>query len=250
MDGSHPSAPRRRPHEGGYARGEETRERIIQAAFLVFAEEGYVGASTRRIAAEAGVNPPALQYYFDSKEGLHRACGQFIVDQVMMQIAPALDRARAASAREPKEAVEALCELIEGVAVVTIAKAQSDGWSRFLGRCETDDIGPASDVVERGIAGPLKSATIDLVAHALALDPAAPETRLRAMLILSQLNALHTKRDSTLATIGWAAFSSETIDVVKRVFSDHVRRLVAGADASLPPSPLWRASAHKSKNIS
>ncbi len=227
MDGSHPSAPRRRPHEGGYARGEETRERIIQAAFVVFAEEGYVGASTRRIAAEAGVNPPALQYYFDSKEGLHRACGQFIVDQVMVQLGPAFDRARAALTGERQDAVEALCDLIERLTVIAIAKGESEGWSRFMGRCETDDLGPASGVVEDGIARPLKMMAIDLVAHALALDPAASETRLRAMLILSQLNALNTKRQSTLATIGWAAFSSETIDVVKRVFSDHVRRLVA-----------------------
>ena len=227
MDGSHPSAPRRRPHEGGYARGEETRERIIQAAFVVFAEEGYVGASTRRIAAEAGVNPPALQYYFDSKEGLHRACGQFIVDQVMDQLAPVFDRARSALTGERQEAVETLCDLVERLTVLTIAKGEAEGWSRFMGRCETDDLGPASGVVEDGIARPLKTMAIDLVAHALALDPAAPETRLRAMLILSQLNALHAKRQSTLATIGWTAFSSETIDVVKRVFSDHVRRLVA-----------------------
>ena len=227
MDGSHPAAPRRRPPEGGYARGLETRERIIQAAFVVFAEEGYVGASTRRIAAEAGVNPPALQYYFDSKEGLHRACGQFIVDQVMAQLGPAFDRARTALSGERQEAVEALCDLIERLTVVTIAKAEAEGWSRFMGRCETDDLGPASGVVEEGLARPLKTMAIDLVARALALDAAAPETRLRAMLILGQLNALHAKRESTLATIGWPAFSAENIDVVKRVFSDHVRRLAA-----------------------
>jgi AcrR family transcriptional regulator len=226
MDGSHPTPPRRRPHEGGYARGQETRERIIQAAFIVFAEEGYVGASTRRIAAEAGVNPPALQYYFDSKEGLHRACGQFIVDQVMAQLGPAFERARTALTGERQEAVEALCDLVERLAVLTIAKAEAEGWSRFMGRCETDDIGPASGVVEEGIARPLKTMAIDLVAHALALDPDVPDTRLRAMLILSQLNALHTKRANTLASIGWATFSSENIEVVKRVFSDHVRRLL------------------------
>jgi AcrR family transcriptional regulator len=228
MDGSHATVPRRRPTEGGYARGQETRERIIQAAFVVFAEEGFVGASTRRIAAEAGVNPPALQYYFDSKEGLHRACGQFIVDQVMDQLGPAFERARAALSGERQEAVEALCDLIEGLTVLTIAKGEAEGWSRFMGRCETDDLGPASGVVEQGLARPLKTVVIDLVAHALARDPAAPDTRLRAMLILSQLTALHTKRERTLATIGWSGFAGENIDVVKRVFSDHVRRLVAG----------------------
>jgi len=36
----------------------------------LFGEKGYEGASTRDIAAAAGVNAPALQYYFDNK----RAC--------------------------------------------------------------------------------------------------------------------------------------------------------------------------------
>ena len=50
-----------------------TRERILAAAREVFAERGYDGASVRQIAARAGLTDPALYYYFDSKEALHRA---------------------------------------------------------------------------------------------------------------------------------------------------------------------------------
>src|SRR5581483_930159 len=75
-----PRGPKRRPLSGGYARGAEQRARIIQAALRVFGEEGYERASTRMIAREAGIQPPALQYYFDSKEGLHRACAEFLVE--------------------------------------------------------------------------------------------------------------------------------------------------------------------------
>ncbi len=60
-------ATRRRPTNGGYARGEETRARIIAVALRLFGDRGFDGVSTREIAEEAGVNPPALQYYFDSK---------------------------------------------------------------------------------------------------------------------------------------------------------------------------------------
>jgi AcrR family transcriptional regulator len=34
--------------------------------------------STRDIAATAGVNAPALQYYFDNKEGVYFACVEHI----------------------------------------------------------------------------------------------------------------------------------------------------------------------------
>ena len=90
--------PRRHPSDGGYARGEETRARIIATALRVFGEQGYLQASTRGIAADASVNPPALQYYFGSKEGLHRACAQHIIDRVSRILTPALGEAREALA--------------------------------------------------------------------------------------------------------------------------------------------------------
>src|SRR5256885_1983003 len=68
--------------EGGYQRGEETRARIIAAALKLFGERGFSVASTREIATFAGVNAPALQYYFDSKEGLYLACVEHIVKRV------------------------------------------------------------------------------------------------------------------------------------------------------------------------
>ncbi|MFP3616373.1 TetR family transcriptional regulator, partial [Paraburkholderia sp. SIMBA_050] len=67
--------PRHRPAaEGGYQRGEETRAKIIEAALSLFGERGFEGASTRDIAEHAGVNAPALVYYFDNKEGVYQAC--------------------------------------------------------------------------------------------------------------------------------------------------------------------------------
>lgn len=46
-----------------------TRERIIQAAFKAFARDG-LGATTRTIAQEAGVNEVTLFRHFQNKEGL------------------------------------------------------------------------------------------------------------------------------------------------------------------------------------
>jgi AcrR family transcriptional regulator len=48
------------------------RERILAAAIRVFAEAGYRGATTRRIAAAAGVNEVTLFRHFGSKEELIR----------------------------------------------------------------------------------------------------------------------------------------------------------------------------------
>ena len=50
-----------------------TRERIVAAATDLFAERSFDGASTREIAARAGVTQPLLNYHFQSKDALWRA---------------------------------------------------------------------------------------------------------------------------------------------------------------------------------
>ena len=50
------------------AKSEAKRETILQAAITVIAKEGVHGATTRKIAAEAGINLATLHYQFESKE--------------------------------------------------------------------------------------------------------------------------------------------------------------------------------------
>ena len=53
--------------------GEQSRERLLQAALRLFAHPGFAKTSTREIAEAAGVNLAAISYYFGDKEGLYRA---------------------------------------------------------------------------------------------------------------------------------------------------------------------------------
>lgn len=52
--------------------GEATRERLMAAAELLFADLGYEGASTRALAQAAGVDLAMIVYHFGSKQGLYR----------------------------------------------------------------------------------------------------------------------------------------------------------------------------------
>ncbi|MFF3886305.1 TetR/AcrR family transcriptional regulator [Streptomyces sp. NPDC001914] len=49
-----------------------SRERIIAAATTLFADHGYDGTSTRRIAAEAGLNMATVAYHVGGKPDLYR----------------------------------------------------------------------------------------------------------------------------------------------------------------------------------
>lgn len=75
--------PARRPRPSADA----TRERILAAALDLFSELSFDGATTREIAARAGVTQGLLSYHFSSKDELWRAA----VDGLYAELSEALD---------------------------------------------------------------------------------------------------------------------------------------------------------------
>lgn len=63
-----------------------TRQKIMEAATVLFATEGLYGVSTRDIAKESGANLSLISYYFGGKEGLYKAVIQDFVLYVFGQI--------------------------------------------------------------------------------------------------------------------------------------------------------------------
>src|ERR1041384_7574683 len=60
-----------------------TKARILAAAEEVFAARGFEGASTREIAARAGVNISSLHYHWESKETLYFAVFRNVFDRIV-----------------------------------------------------------------------------------------------------------------------------------------------------------------------
>jgi len=51
-------------------RGDDVREKVLQAALECFGAFGFEGASTRAVAERAGISHPLVLYHFQSKENL------------------------------------------------------------------------------------------------------------------------------------------------------------------------------------
>ncbi|HTX94296.1 MAG TPA: TetR/AcrR family transcriptional regulator [Mycobacterium sp.] len=60
------SAPERRK-----VRDSKTRDRLIDATIQIMVEEGYAAATSRRVAAKAGVKPALVHYYFPTMDELY-----------------------------------------------------------------------------------------------------------------------------------------------------------------------------------
>ncbi|MFD4352513.1 TetR/AcrR family transcriptional regulator [Nocardia sp. NPDC058518] len=72
-------------------RSEAMVGRIIDAGSRVLLTYGYAGASTNRIAAEAGVSPGSLYYYFSDKDGVVRG----VLDRFLVLLGQALSNTTA-----------------------------------------------------------------------------------------------------------------------------------------------------------
>jgi AcrR family transcriptional regulator len=58
------------PARKGNAGDPTTRNALLDATQVVMLNEGYAGATTRRVAKEAGVNSALVSYYFGSLDGM------------------------------------------------------------------------------------------------------------------------------------------------------------------------------------
>lgn len=86
------------------ARGERTRQALIDAARVVFEREGFLNARITDITSEAGVASGSFYTYFESKEAVFAA----LASQVEIEMLPASTGGsmRSGSARDAVEAIE------------------------------------------------------------------------------------------------------------------------------------------------
>jgi AcrR family transcriptional regulator len=119
----------------------DTKQRLLDAAERLFAQQGFHATSLRAITGEAGANLAAVNYHFGSKEGLMEAVIDRRLTPLNKQRTAALDAALVTAAAEGRrpEAREVLRAFIEPT--LRFRQAESRDFIALVGRMvsETDD---------------------------------------------------------------------------------------------------------------
>ncbi len=97
----------RSPDRPGGGRS-ETKDRILDAAERLFAENGIQGTSLRAVTAAAGVNVAAVHYHFGSKEELVRALVLRSAGPVNRERLALLDALEATGTADARQLLDAL----------------------------------------------------------------------------------------------------------------------------------------------
>lgn len=121
-----------------------TKERILDAAEMLFAQYGFGGTSLRQVTSQADVNIAAVNYHFGSKENLVNEVFRRRMDEMSAQ---RLEQLKAAAAARPGDLDAVLAAFVEpplamaqdrhggGAFIRVIARAyaeKNDGLRRFL----------------------------------------------------------------------------------------------------------------------
>lgn len=93
----------------------ESRERIIQAATLLFAEHGYHGVSARQIADAVGLNVATVHYHTGGKRELYLSVVRRLYEQEQALVMGVLDLQPADTWTRPAPLWSALIRLIDAL---------------------------------------------------------------------------------------------------------------------------------------
>ncbi|NWC94933.1 MULTISPECIES: CerR family C-terminal domain-containing protein [unclassified Pseudomonas] len=218
--------------EGGYQRGEETRARIVEAAVVVFGERGYDGASTRDIANAAGVNAPAIQYYFDGKEGVYLACVEHLITLLWRKMSEPVEAAEGALAN-PDVDDQALIEVslgILGTVVSTIQDSpETTAWRAFMDRHQA---GLCPDSATMAFDECFKSRITNvirlLIARLAGLAVDDERTVIHSMALFTQGLAFRVQKPKLLSALNWTEVNQKEMELVRDVVLMQARFTLEG----------------------
>ncbi|HLI19904.1 MAG TPA: CerR family C-terminal domain-containing protein [Stellaceae bacterium] len=224
---SEPSALHYRPPTGG--RGDDTARRILLASLEVFAEEGYEGASTRSLASRAGVNAPAIQYYFGSKEGLYRAAIAHIANLVERRLGPVAEQIRAALAGKPsaQELAGLLLDLLDGFLDLVMCRGIPEAAALLIARAEIEDAA-ALDALQQAVIRLAFGPAIAVIARLLGRAEDDEEVKIRAFTIFGQ--AIVFKKCATkmgaCPALGWSDLDDARIKMIASILREQTEAIL------------------------
>jgi AcrR family transcriptional regulator len=126
----------------------DTKDSILNAAEILFAERGYEATSLRAITKEAGVNLAAVNYHFQSKDQLVRALFTRGMRRLNLKRTALLDACEAEYGKKPVPPEKLVRALIEPMLDVTGDGSQGSRiFGMLLGRMYASPKGPMDDIL-------------------------------------------------------------------------------------------------------
>lgn len=202
---------------------EQTQRTLVRAALRLFGEKGFEGASTREIAAAAGANIGSIAYHFGGKEGLRRACAEYIVSTVEQIAGSVLENRALGDGRglDPDEARALLSQVMETVAGFILARPEAGEIVSFLLR-ELQHPTAALDVIYDGVFLPVHERLCRVWAAATGEDAESERTRITVFTLIGQVVYFRIGGAAVKRRMGWREMGPGEAQAIADVVKDNL----------------------------
>lgn len=207
-------------------KGDQSRQRILEAALIEFGAAGFKSTTTRRIAERANTTLPPLNYYFGSKEGLYRACAEEIVSRYSQTTGDAVATAMQTieSTSGPEEARDALKNLMTASVQLILGSDAYILGNGIIAR-ELADPGPAFEIFYDRLWLPGIERNARLISRIKSEPRVSAETRVQSLLLVSSLPSLHTRRIVAQRAMGWPGLGNSELTLITQVLHRQIDQL-------------------------
>ena len=210
-------------------RGEIARKKLIEAGLKIYSEVGYEKASTRLLAAEAGVNIAAIPYYFGSKEGLYLAVMDSIIDYYrqslgdnLTQIQSALDNPNTTAAEYRSLFDHYMRKMVQ---FVLQGSPEREQISRIYSREQLDPTS-AFERLYLGFVRNLHETIAALVTRILENKVSASEAKIVTQTLLGQVTVFKSSRRAVLHNMGWKTYHEQGITEIEGIVMFQVNAIM------------------------
>ncbi len=201
---------------------ENQKEKILDAAITIFAQNGFEGARTRDIAALAQVNISTLHYHFKSKDNIygsvikkiHELANQFMMPTMISQ------KAIIENSKNKKEIVEAI-KVMSLTFVETITNPENKRISKIIAFEQIDQSKHFKTLFEnvmKRVCEPFSMAVAKIMKKKI--------TTIEVILLTHTLHGMLTSfqhnKSSLLYLSGWKGYNETNIKHIKK----HILRTI------------------------
>lgn len=205
-------------------KGAMAREKMLQAALVVFGQHGFDGATTRMLANEAGMNLGAIPYYFGSKEDLYAQAADYLAGFIEVRQAERLAHLQAQAQHVTDKA--ALCDLVVNFLVEQARTVLNENiptsWMHFFLRAQSER-DQAFACLNQRVIEPSQSILTPLVGRIIGRPGDDPVTAAVAFLGIHQTLFIRLADSMLMQRMGWDQITPQRVQTLLDVVAQAMR---------------------------
>lgn len=194
---------------------DDVKEKILQSAIEVFAQNGFESTRTRDIAALAQVNISTLHYYFQSKDNIYRSVINKILDQSNKYMMPTMiEQQKIIDSTKDKKILLQAIKIMASTFIETVISPENKDYAKIIAFEQVEQSEHFQELFEtvmNRVCAPFMAAVAKIINRKVNSN----EVVLKTHALHSIMTSFNHSKSSLFYLTGWQNFDKKNIKLIK-----------------------------------